>query len=43
MMATVTSVNIKLLKHTAMTIHWKAREEHFLMVPLVFKFYYFHV
>jgi hypothetical protein len=25
-------------KHIDMTIHWKALEEHFLMVPLVFQF-----
>jgi hypothetical protein len=29
---------IRLSKHTDMTIHWKAPEEHFLMVPLVFWF-----
>jgi hypothetical protein len=28
--------NLRLSKHTDMTIHWKAFEEHFLMVPLVF-------
>jgi hypothetical protein len=28
----------KLSKHTDMTIYWKALEEHFLMVPLVFQF-----
>jgi hypothetical protein len=28
----------RLLKHTDMTIHWKALEKHFLMVPLVFRF-----
>jgi hypothetical protein len=28
-------------KHTNMTIHWKALEEHFLMVPLVFRFNHF--
>jgi hypothetical protein len=27
--------------HTDMTIHWKALEEHFLMVPLVFRFNHF--
>jgi hypothetical protein len=27
----------RLLKPTDMTIHWKALEEHFLMVPLVFR------
>jgi hypothetical protein len=26
------------MKHTDMTIHWKALDEHFLMVPLVFRF-----
>jgi hypothetical protein len=31
----------RLLKHTDMTIHWKALEEHFLMVPLVFWFTHF--
>jgi hypothetical protein len=31
----------RLLKHTDMTIHWKALEEHFLMVPLVFQFNHF--
>jgi hypothetical protein len=30
-----------LLKPTDMTIHWKALEEHFLMVPLVFRFTHF--
>jgi hypothetical protein len=30
-----------LLKPTDMTIHWKALEEHFLMVPLVFRFSHF--
>jgi hypothetical protein len=30
-----------LLKHTDITIHWKALEEHFLMVPLVFWFNHF--
>jgi hypothetical protein len=30
--------NLGLLKPTDMTIHWKALEEHFLMVPLVFQF-----
>jgi hypothetical protein len=28
----------RLLKHTDMTIHWKALEEHFLMVPLVLQY-----
>jgi hypothetical protein len=28
--------NIRLLKPTDMTIHWKALKEHFAMVPLVF-------
>jgi hypothetical protein len=27
--------NLRLLKPTDMTIHWKALEEHFLMVPLL--------
>jgi hypothetical protein len=27
-----------MLKPTDMTIHWKALEEHFMMVPLVFQF-----
>jgi hypothetical protein len=27
-----------LSKHTDMTIHWKGIEQHFLMVPLVFRF-----
>jgi hypothetical protein len=29
------SKNLSLSKHTDMTIHWKALQEHFLMVPLV--------
>jgi hypothetical protein len=29
---------LRLLKPTNLTIHWKALEEHFLMVPLVFHF-----
>jgi hypothetical protein len=33
--------NLRLWKLTDMTIHWKALEEHFLMVPLVFRFYHF--
>jgi hypothetical protein len=33
--------NLRLLKHTDMTTHWKALEEHFLMVPLVFQFNHF--
>jgi hypothetical protein len=28
--------NLKWSQHTDMTIHWKALEEHFLMVPLNF-------
>jgi hypothetical protein len=28
--------NVRLSKHTDKTIHWKAVDEHFLMVPLVF-------
>jgi hypothetical protein len=28
-------------KPTDVTIHWKALEKHFLMVPLVFKFNHF--
>jgi hypothetical protein len=28
--------NLRLSKHTDMTIHWKAIEEHFLVVSLVF-------
>jgi hypothetical protein len=28
-------INLRLSAHTDMTIHWKALEEHFLMVPLV--------
>jgi hypothetical protein len=32
---------LRLLKHTDMTIHWKALEEHLLMVPLVFLFNHF--
>jgi hypothetical protein len=31
-------VPLMLSKHTDMTIHWKALEEHFLMVTLVFQF-----
>jgi hypothetical protein len=31
----------RLSKHTDMTIHWKALEEHFLMVPLLFRFSHF--
>jgi hypothetical protein len=30
--------HLRLSKHTDMTIHWKGLEEHFLMVPLVFRF-----
>jgi hypothetical protein len=30
--------NLRLSKPTDMTIHWKGVEEHFLMVPLVFRF-----
>jgi hypothetical protein len=33
--------NLRLLKHTDMTIHWKGLEEHFLMVPLVYRFNHF--
>jgi hypothetical protein len=33
----------RLSKPTDMTIHWKALEEHFLMVPLVFRFNNFQV
>jgi hypothetical protein len=29
---------LRLSKHTDMTIHWKALEEHFLVVRLVFGF-----
>jgi hypothetical protein len=32
---------IGLSKPTDMTIHWKALEKHFLMVPLVFRFNHF--
>jgi hypothetical protein len=32
---------LRLLKHTNMTIHWKALEEHFLIEPLVFHFNHF--
>jgi hypothetical protein len=32
-----------LSKPTDMTIHWKAHEEHFLMVPLVSRFNQFRV
>jgi hypothetical protein len=28
---------LRVSKHTDMTIHWKGLEEHFLMVPLVFR------
>jgi hypothetical protein len=28
--------NVRLSKHADMTIHWKAIEVHFLMVPIVF-------
>jgi hypothetical protein len=28
---------LRFSKHTDMTIHWKALEEHFLMVPLVLR------
>jgi hypothetical protein len=28
---------VRLLKHTDMTIHWKALEEHFPMVPTIFR------
>jgi hypothetical protein len=31
----------RLSKLTDMTIHWKALEQHFLMVPLVFVFPFF--
>jgi hypothetical protein len=30
--------NLRFSKYNDMTIHWKALEEHFLMVPLVFGF-----
>jgi hypothetical protein len=30
--------NLRLSKPTDMTIHWKALREHFLMVPLAFRF-----
>jgi hypothetical protein len=33
---------LRLVKPTNITIHWKALEEHFLMVPLVFRFNHFH-
>jgi hypothetical protein len=33
--------HLRLSKPTDMTIHWKALEEHFLMVPLVFRFNHF--
>jgi hypothetical protein len=33
--------NLRLSKHSDMTIHWRALEEHFLMVPLVFRFNHF--
>jgi hypothetical protein len=33
--------NLRLSKHTNMTIHWKALEEYFLMVSLVFQFNHF--
>jgi hypothetical protein len=33
--------NLRLSKHTDMTIHWKGLEGHFLMVPLVFQFNHF--
>jgi RNAse (barnase) inhibitor barstar len=33
--------NLRLSKHTDLTIHWKALEEHFLMVPLDFRFNHF--
>jgi hypothetical protein len=33
--------NIRLLKDIDMTIHWKCLEEHFMMVPLVFRFNHF--
>jgi hypothetical protein len=33
--------NLRLSKLTHMTIHWKALEQHFLMVPLVFWFTHF--
>jgi hypothetical protein len=32
---------LRLSEHTDMTIHWKALEEYFLMVPLVFRFTHF--
>jgi hypothetical protein len=32
---------LRLSKPTDTTIHWKALEEHFLMVPLVFRFNHF--
>jgi hypothetical protein len=31
---------VRLSKHTDVTIHWKALEKHFLMVPLIFQFNY---
>jgi hypothetical protein len=33
--------NLRLYKPTDMTIHWQAIEEHFLMVPLVFRQHHF--
>jgi hypothetical protein len=39
----IAAQNLRLLKHTGMTIHWKAHEEHFLMVPLVFRFNHFGI
>jgi hypothetical protein len=32
---------LRLSKYTDMTIHWKARKDHFPMVPLVFRLNYF--
>jgi hypothetical protein len=33
--------NVRLSKQTDMTIHWKALEEHFMMVPFIFRFNHF--
>jgi hypothetical protein len=33
--------NLRLSKHTDVTIHWKAIQKHFLMVRLVFRFTHF--
>jgi ABC-type uncharacterized transport system permease subunit len=33
--------NLRLLKRTDMTIHWKALGKHFMMVPLVVRFIQF--